>query len=1033
MNCYTRIVMRIHRNRKDFESMNISNFSIKRPVFTIVSMLFVVILGAVSLFKIPITLIPDLNPPIGVVVTNYPGASPTEVNEKLTKPLEATLATLPGIKRVQSTSLESSNLIVLEFDWSTDMDKVQNDVLQRIDLVPLPEDAGKPSFLKFDPSQFPIIQLALAATDDQVDIRQIAESLEQELRRTEGVASVTISGKVVEEVQIELDPQKLEQNRLTQADVVQMVQASNISLPGAELNTVDGQLLTTRVVSLFNSPEQLADLTLSVNPLTGESLTLSDVARVERQEQQSNIITRANDQPAVLISVLQESGANTADVSETFQQELDSLLQQSQYEGVEATILFDQGNYVRLAISNIGSSLLFGGIFAMLVLFIFLSGIKSPLIIGIAIPYSVIVTFVLIFFADFSLNIMTLGALALGIGMLVDNAIVVIENIERHLELGETPTNAAIKGTKEVAMAITASTVTTIAVFVPVIFISGLIGKIFTEFALTISFSLIASLIVALTVVPMLASRLLRMKSGNLIEKRQQSFLYNRYSKMLKWSLKNRFIVIGVTVILLGISSFTIVKTGTEFIPATDEGFVSISVKLPRSETVEKTEEIVYEIESMAKQFEEVDVVVSLIGGNQQTLSRGTSNQNEAEISIKLVSLDDREQSIFDFVEQFEKQVKETIGERAEVAFSLTSSSGSTPNTLTFRATDSDEARLNDTVNIIQQKLMTIDSVTEVTTDLDTTKEEIQIEVNRESAQQYGVLPAQIAQTVNTMTRGAFTTQIIAEDGEVLGVYTGFGKAYRENIEALKKMKLRTNAGVFVELQQLADIQIQQTQLAIRRSDQAAAVALFVKYTTDESLSGISKKVDEAIEAVNVPNTTKILFGGDRELFDSAKQDMILAILLAVVLIYLVMAAQFESFKLPFVMIFSVPLMIIGVAASLFLTNTLLGVTAIIGILILVGIVVNTGIVLVDYINQKRQQGLEVKEAIITGAQDRMRPILMTALTTILGLIPLALGIGEGTEMNQPMAIVVIGGLISSTILTLIIVPIIYSLIEKEN
>jgi len=619
--------------------MNISKFSIKRPVFTIVSMIFVLILGAVSLFKIPITLIPDLNPPIGVVVTSYPGASPIEVNEKVTKPLEASLATLPGIKRVQSTSLESSNLIILEFDWSTKMDDVQTDILQRIDLVPLPEDAGRPSFLKFDPSQFPIIQLALSAESEEVDIRQIAESLEQELQRTEGVASVTVSGEIVEEVQIELDAQKLEQNNLTQNDVMQIIQASNISMPGAELSTNENQLLTTRVVSLFTSPEEIADVVLSVNPLTGEAIKVQDIANVERKEQETNTITRANDRQAVLISVLQESGANTANVSETFQKELGQLLGEPQYEGIEATILFDQGDYVRLAIGNISSSLIFGGLFAMLVLFVFLSGIKSPLIIGIAIPYSVIVTFVLMFFADFSLNIMTLGALALGIGMLVDNAIVVIENIERHLELGEHPKEAAVNGAKEVALAITASTVTTIAVFVPVIFISGLIGQIFVEFALTISFSLIASLFVALTVVPMLASRFLRTKPATVVKKRHESWLYRNYMKALKWSLKRRGLILTITIVLVGISGFTLYKTGTEFLPPTDEGFVSLSVELPNDATVEKTEQIVSKIEEMAKGYDEVDVVVSLIGGNQQSLSRGTSEQNEGEISVKLVEL----------------------------------------------------------------------------------------------------------------------------------------------------------------------------------------------------------------------------------------------------------------------------------------------------------------------------------------------------------------------------------------------------------
>lgn len=1013
--------------------MKISDFSIKRPVFTIVTMALVLILGIVSLMKIPVTLIPDLNPPIGVVVTSYPGANPVEVNEKVTKPLEQALATLPGIKKIQSTSQESTNLIVLEFTWSTDMNKVQTDILQRLDLVPLPSDVGKPSFLKFDPSQFPIIQLALQAENNTVDVRLIAEALEQELKRTEGVASVTVSGKLVEEVQITLNASKLEEKGLTQSDVVQVIQANNISLPGEAVNTDQGQLLTTRIVSTITSPEQIAELILSVNPLTGEPLLLQDVATVERAEQQQKTITRANDNPAVMMSVLQESGANTADVSTEFQEALNELLEKPQFAGVRADILFDQGDYVRMSISNIGSSLLFGALFAMLVLFVFLRGIRSPFIVGIAIPYSVIVTFVLMYFADFSLNIMTLGALALGIGMLVDNAIVVIENIERHIALGKSPRDAASAGTKEVGLAILASTLTTVAVFVPVIFISGLIGQIFTEFALTISFSLFASLIVALTVVPMLASRLLSAKKVNLVEQRERSTLYKGYKKAIEWTLHHRLIVLSVTAIIFIASSLLLYKTGTEFIPATDEGFVTISAKLPQGSSVEATEQVVSEIEQRLYQEPEVDVLVSLIGGNQQSLSRGTSNANESEISIKLVPISDRERSVFDFAEQLEEDVKDLIGTRAELTFTLSSSSGSTPNTLTFRATDSDEKRLQQTVKEIQSRLETIDTAVKVTTDLDNTVEEIQIQVDREAAKEVGLLPAQIAQTVNNMTRGMFTTQIIAEDGAVLTVYTSFGDTFNKTVESLKTMKIRTPAGLFVELEQVADVTTALGPTSIRRSDQAAAVAFFVKYATSESLSGISKKVDSAIAELDLPDQTQILFGGDRELFDNAKKDMILAVLLSIILVYIVMAAQFESFKYPFVMMFSVPLMVIGVALSLWLTNTLLGVTAIIGILVLVGIVVNNGIVLVDYINQKKAEGLASYEAIIVGSQDRVRPILMTALTTILGLIPLALGLGEGTELNQPMAIVVIGGLLTSTILTLFIVPIIYSLLDSQT
>ena len=1013
--------------------MNISDFSIKRPVFTIVTMLFVIILGGVSLLKIPITLIPELHPPIGVVVTSYPGASPAEVNEKITKPLETTLATLPGIKKLQSTSQEGSNLIVLEFNWSTNIEDVQLDILQRIDMTPLPSDAEKPSFLKFDPSQFPIIQLSLRAENDDVDVRLLAEDLEKELRRTTGVASVNVSGKLVEEVQLTLDESKLVEKGLTQADIIQIIQSNNVSLPGEPVLTNDGKMLTTRILSTLITPKDIADLIVSVNPLDGKALTVGEVATVERVEQRSMTTTRANNHPAVLMSVLQESGANTAEVSKAFQDVLNELLAKKQYEGIVADVLTDQGNYVDLAISNIGSSLLLGGLFAMFVLFVFLRSVKSPIIIGIAIPYSVIVTFVLMYFANFSLNIMTLGALALGIGMLVDNAIVVIENIERHLGIGKSPIVAAKEGTKEVALAITASTLTTIAVFIPVMFIEGLIGQIFTEFALTISFSLIASLVVALTVVPMLASRLLKIKAVSIYEKRNESILYKNYRASIVWVLRHRMLVLISTIVCFGIALFGLMRIGTEFLPSTDEGFTSISVNLEKGVAVSETEKIVAKIEDRLKQEKDVDVYVSLVGGTQQSQARGQTSANQAELYVKLVPLADRKRSIFEFVEELEQDLHTELGEQAEITFNVSTSTGSSPNTLTFRLTDSDEQRLHSAVNNVQQELLKVSAVTNVSTDLDNTVKEIQVEVDRERAKDYGFVPAQIAQLVNQMTKGQLTTQIIAEDGAVLPVYTGFGHVFNNSIESLKSMQLRSPAGLFVKLEDIATVAVQEGPVSIRRSDQAAAVAFFVEYETKESLGGISAKVDQALQKAKLPSETQVVFSGDRELYDSAINDMLLAVALAVVLVYIVMAAQFESFKHPFVIMFTVPLMIIGVAIAMFMTNTLIGVTSVIGILVLVGIVVNNGIVLVDYINQQKSKGMGTYDAILLATQDRLRPILMTALTTILGLLPLALGFGEGTEMNQPMGIAVIGGLVTSTLLTLYIVPTVYSLMDKET
>lgn len=1013
--------------------MKISKFSIDRPVFTTVVMFLVIILGIVSLMRIPLKLIPDLNPPIAVVVTTYEGAGPTEVSEKVTKPLEESLSTLPGIENISSTSQEGSNFILLEFSWSTNIDSVQNDVLQRIGQTPMPEGAGEPQFLKFDPSQFPIIQLSLQS-DGEADLEQLAETLQSDLSSVEGVANVNVTGITADEVIVELDEAKMEEYGVGQSDVVQLIQANNISLPGSTVES-EGKTLTTRVVSQLTTVEDIQGLSISVNPLNGEEVTVADIATVERKPLNEDTITRANDKPAVLLSILQESNANTADVSEGFQEKLDEMLSRDQYASVQADILFDQGDYIRLAIGNIANSLLVGGALAMAVLFFFLRNIKSPLIIGVAIPYSVIVTFVLMYFAGFNLNIMTLGALALGIGMLVDNAIVVIENIYRHLSMGKDPKRAAYDGAREVGGAITASTLTTVAVFLPVIFISGILGQIFKEFALTISFSLLASLVVALTVIPMMASRFLTAVPADLELKRQTSKRLMTFEKAVRWSLGHRTIVLVTALLLLagGVSGLT--KVGTQFLPPTDEGFVSVRVETENGTSLEETNKVVQAVESVLSEEKDTQVYVSLIGSTQEEASRGTGEANEAEMYVKMT--EERERSIFEFVDDVKpaaEQAAKAVNETAEVSFNLQSASGTAPQTLTFSVRDTDSNRLTESIEQIQSEVETIEGVTDVQTDRDETVQEIQMTVNREEAQSAGFAPAQIAQIVNNATRGVFATQIIeSETSEVKTVFVRYDEEVTANLEKLRQMLVKTPAGNFVPLESLADIAVTDGPVNIRHIEGQDAVQFTVTYGADENLGDISTAVDEKVESLGLSDETVLSYSGDQELLDNSKDDMIMAMVLAVVLIYIVMAAQYESFKYPFVIMFTVPLMVIGVALSLIVAQLPLSIPAIIGVLILVGIVVNNAIVIVDYILQRKQEGYSGTEAIVQSVKDRVRPILMTALTTILGLIPLASGIGDGTEINQPMGITVIGGLISSTFLTLFVIPVVFSLFDKET
>ncbi|MBY0120954.1 efflux RND transporter permease subunit [Bacillus sp. S/N-304-OC-R1] len=1015
--------------------MKISYFAINRPIFTLVTMFLILILGIVSLLNIPMKLIPDINPPVGVIVTTYPGASPVEVVEKVTKPLEANLATLPGIKTMTSSSQESANFILMQFSWTTNIDEIQNEVIQRIDQTPMPDGADRPRFLKFDPAQFPIIQLSLSSENETHTLRQIADQLKLELTKVNGVASVNLSGTAIKEVRVELDQNKLQEVNLSQEDAVNIIQANNISLPGDMILT-NGKELTTRIISTIDSIDTLKNLTVSINPMNGEKILLSDISKVELVNQDDRTITRTNQSPSVLLSVLQKSDANTAEVSKEFKNHLNKLLEKEKYKQIQYDILFDQGDFIGLAIGNIFNSLILGGLFAMGVLFFFLRNIKSPLIIGISIPYSVIFTFVLMYFSNFTLNIMTLGGLALGIGMLVDNAIVVIENIYRHLSMGKDSRTAAIDGAKEVGAAITASTLTTVAVFLPVVFITGLIGELFTEFALTISFSLFASLIVALTVVPMLASRLLKAPKENLEVIRQQSSWMKLLEKSIEWSLKHRAAVLLGAIILLGAGLYGLTTVGTQFLPNSDEGFFSVRIKLENGSALTETEKVIAAMEKELEGERDVETFVSLIGTTQEGSFRGSKNANIAELYVKMKELNQREKSTFEFVDNVKNKLENAAkkaNHSAEISFSLQSSSGSSPNTLTFSVRDTDKARLNKSVEKIYKAINDLADVTELSTDLMNKVEEVQITVDREKALQHGLVPAQIARTVNDATRGNRATQMIDEQSNIYSVFVEYDGIVTQNLDKLKTLLIKKTDGSYIELHQVADIELGEGPVRIQRINGQNAVQFTLKYKSTTNLGSISKAVDKKIAKLGLPEDTEIVFSGERELLESSIDEMIMAFVLAIVFVYLVMAAQFESLKYPFVIMFTVPLMVIGVSIALTSTRTPIGITVIIGIIVLAGIVVNNAIVIVDYINQRKLNGVLTYDAIISSVKDRARPILMTALTTILGLIPLALGIGEGTEINQPMGLTVIGGLLSSTFLTLFVIPVVYSLFDRDT
>ncbi|PRO66525.1 efflux RND transporter permease subunit [Alkalicoccus urumqiensis] len=1015
--------------------MKLWKFSIRRPKFTIVIMTLLLLLGSVSLTRLPVQLLPDIEAPAAAVVTSYPGAGPSEVLSDVTEPLENDLSDISGLSQLTSQTEEGSSIIIMEFGYSTSIDDVENDIISTINQTELPDEAGQPAFLQFDPSMFPSMQLAVASSDEEVTAFQddVAD-LQQELSRVPGVASVDESGRIDEVYDVVLDTDVLQNNNLTQEDIVNVIQGSQMSLPGGTIvNEDEGETITTRLLSEISSLEELEDLVVTEDPETGETLTISDAGEVAQTTEDQDVITRLNQDNSIQLDVMFESEADTSETASLLRDEIDDQLEEDDFSDLNAAVLYDEGEFIDEAISSVMLSLIGGGILAMVLLFAFLRNLKTPLIIGIAIPFSVIATFALFFFTDITLNIMTIGGLALGIGMLVDNSIVVIENIYRHLSMGKTPREAAADGTGEVAGAITASTLTTASVFLPIVFVTGFVGDLFAPLAITVSFSLFASLFVAVTVVPMIASRILRTPESNLEAARKEKWYMKRLAGATKWTLRYRLVVILITLITLGVGAAGLAVTGVNLLPDSDEGTFLVEIEHEEGTLLTRTEETVAAVEDEIDGYDEVESYLSTIGSSS---AQGgvTSSTNTAEVIVTMVDAADRDVTSFNFIEEIESDI-ESVDEEAEITVQAFAQAGfgGDPNTFSFSLQDEDNDRLEEAVADVVTELEDVDDFRNVETTLDATSPELQLTVDREAAREQGLAPAQIGASVLDATNGVTAGTLELEGEDALPVNVRYPDDVLSSQQAFQNILIPDQQGGFVELSEVTEAEEGSAPPTINRADQEPTVDVDVRYAADLTLQEAGVMVQDAVDDAGLSSNTEYIVGGDQELLDDVLGEIALAFVLGLTFIYLVMVAQFESFKYPFIVMFTVPLFIIGVMLSLTVTQNPLSVMVFIGIIVLAGIVVNNAIVLVDYINQLKERGYTTPEAIETGVQDRVRPILITALTTILGVVPLAAGFGEGTELIQPMGIVIIGGLISSTFLTLFVIPVVYSFFDKTT
>jgi len=1018
--------------------MNLSKLSVKRPVTITMIVLIVVLIGAISLTELPIDLFPEIEVPVAVVVTTYSGTGPQEMENLITRQIEGAIATVVNIDNVSSISSEGTSIIIAQFNFGVDMDMAALEMREKVDMVKgfLPEGAEDPMVMKIDPNALPIVQISLSTEGDLAGLQDLAEdTFSQRLERIDGVASVDIFGGYSREIEIAVNQNELSNYGLSTSQLTQLLAASNMNLPGGSVSKGD-QELSVRVTGEFDDIDDIMNMPVPLS--SGDVIRLGDIAEINLVTKDLSTISRTNGRDSITMSLQKQSGRNTVQVAELIGEEVERI--KRDYPNVQIDVVLDTADFIVQSINTVAKNAIFGSLLAVFILYIFLKNLRTTLIIGIAIPISLIASFILLYFNGITLNIMTLGGLALAVGMLVDSAIVVLENIFRYNSEGHSREESAIEGASEVGMAITASTLTTIAVFIPIIFVEGVVGTIFRDFALTVTLSLGASLLVSLTLIPMLSSKILKVAEAEKGKKRKLEKLYNAfdgvygkvektYSKLLTKSLIRRKMTIFIALAIFFASIASLFVVGMEFLPSTDEGMINISVDLPLGSNIEKIDQVTQSVEERILEIPELQIISTSVGGGNMMMGPGGGGSST--ISLLLIPLSERDRSTADVAEEIRQLVKEIPGAEISVSASSTTAMIGSGNPVSISIKGAELDMLEEISENVKRIVQSVEGTREVTTSISDSVPELQVLVNKEIAATYGLTAAQVANSVRSNAAGSTVTRL-KDGGEEIDVVIRSVGDITDSIGNFEHMEISTPMGTNIPLSQIADVTIERGPTSISRENQERVVTVNSQIV-GRDLNSIVSDIEEELAQYQMPEGYSFSIGGENEEMIDAFQQLGLALVLALILIYMVMAAQFESLIYPFIIMFTIPLAFSGGAMGLFLTGRALGVTALIGVIILSGIVVNNGIVLIDYINTLRKRGVDRYEAITTAGPIRLRPILMTSLTTILGLIPITLGVGEGAELMAPLGSVVIGGLILSTVLTLVVVPVMYTILDDMS
>jgi HAE1 family hydrophobic/amphiphilic exporter-1 len=1016
--------------------MNLSRFSIQRPVTVFMLAIAVLIFGFVSLPKLAVELYPELNLPVAVVVTTVEGSTPAEVEKLVTRPIEEALGTVPNVQKIMSNSAENASQVILQFNWGVDMDQATLDMRDKVDLVRglLPDNAKAPRILKLDPNSMPIITLSLTGEADVVKLKSLAEDLiKPRLERIDGVASVGISGGEDKIIEVVLNPDRLAAYGLTIDQVQQALVTTNLSGSSGSVREGDSKI-SIRIQGEFASVDDIGETPIR---LQNGSIALKHIAEVRETYKEAVQKAYLDGQPSVGISITKASGGNTIEVADQVNKELQAL-QAELPKHVKVTTIMDTSEFIKDSIYTVGEHALVGGLFSIVILFLFLNSFRSMLIVSIVIPISVVATFCLMYFTGQTINLISLAGLTLGLGSLVDFAVVILENIFRYREQGKNMMEAARLGSREVGTAVMASALAQIAVFLPIVFVEGLAAELFGPLALTVVYSHIAALLASLMLVPMLSSRWLKRvpdveryeaghyKGYNPVVWFNIGFnkLSRAYGRLLGWALNHRKTVFAATIALFAGAIALTGHVGAEFIPKMDQGKITVSITLPNGTMLKETEKVVAEVEKRVKELPELKQLYTSIGSSGAPAVIANSTSNRAQLELTLVDKEQRAVSTEQVTELLRKRLADISG--AEIEVTETDQSGgpqAAPLEVSLRGDDL--AVLEDISAIIAGEMKQVAGTRNVKTSLEETRQEIQVLIDPQKASLYGLTTSQILSNVRTAFDGqTVTTYQTGEDQ--IDIKLMMPKSYQDDIAYLQQLRIPAAGGAQIALSSVAEIVHKDVPSVIKRSNQTREVTI----TSDlvgRDLQSVSREIEARLNALKLPDGYTIEFGGQSKEMAEAFGSLGLAIILSIVLVYMVMASQFESLFTPFIIMFSIPPTFIGVVVGLLVTGKPLSVPALIGYILLVGIVVNNAIVLIDYVNTLRKRGIERNEAILQAGPLRLRPILMTTLTTILAIMPLAFGGGSGNESQAPMAIVVIFGLSFSTLITLILIPVVYT------